>query len=286
MTIGLHRVENEDGLVEWAAGEPSSATRGRVVSYIGYRESAPAPVHRWETPAGEVSLIVSLGPGFRARAGPDAGELSEFTSFVVGMHDRPSPTVHDGRQLGMQVRLDPLGAFSLFGVPVHELGNRVVGLSDLLGADAERWTGMLLAASAWEDRFALLDRLLAARMSAGPTPSPELVWAWRTMQAAAGAVRVTDLADGAGCSQRHLVTRFREQIGATPKTAARVLRYARAARLLADGQLAPAQVAALCGYADQSHLTREFTRFAGTTPGATAEVHGLDTAPEVIGRPA
>jgi transcriptional regulator GlxA family with amidase domain len=104
------------------------------------------------------------------------------------------------------------------------------------------------------------------------------------MRGAGGAVRVADLADGAGCSHRHLVSRFREQVGATPKTAARVLRYSRAARLLALGHLAPAQVAAVCGYADQSHLTREFTRFAGTTPGAAAEVRGLDTAPEVISR--
>jgi hypothetical protein len=61
---------------------------------------------------------------------------------------------HDGRQLGIQIRLDPLGAFSLFGVPLHELGNR----------------------------FALLGRLLTDRIAAGPIPSPELAWAWRTMR--------------------------------------------------------------------------------------------------------
>ncbi len=90
------------------------------------------------------------------------------------------------------------------------------------------------------------------------------------MSVAGGAVRLAALAQGAGCSHRHLVAQFREQVGATPKTAARVLRYARAARLLARGDLPPGQVAALCGYADQSHLTREYVSFAGTTPGAAA----------------
>lgn len=90
------------------------------------------------------------------------------------------------------------------------------------------------------------------------------------MQRAGGAVRVAALVDGAGCSHRHLVAQFRQQVGATPKTAARVLRYARAARLLARGDLRPAQVAAVCGYADQSHLTREYAVFAGTTPAAAS----------------
>jgi AraC-like DNA-binding protein len=275
----LQRVEDADGIVEWADGRPAAALSGRVLAYTGYGEATPLPVHRTETPAGELTLIISFGDEFRAQAVPGADELSVYTSFVAGMHDRPSRTAHDGRQLGMQVRLDPLGAFSLFGVPMHELGNRVVELSDLLGADAERWAGRLAGTRVWEDRFTLLDRLLADRMAAGPRPSPELAWAWRTMRCRGGAVRVADLADGAGCSHRHLVARFREQVGATPKTAARVLRYARAARLLTCGNLGPAQVAALCGYADQSHLTREFSRFAGTTPGAAVEAGGPSTMP-------
>jgi AraC-like DNA-binding protein len=227
-------------------------------------------------PGRELNLIVSFGDGFRAQAIPGAGELSSYISFVAGMHDRPSRTAHDGRQLGIQIRLDPLGAFSLFGVPLHELGNRVVELAELLGPDGERWAAQLSEARTWDNRFALLDRLLTDRIAAGPMPSPELAWAWRTMRDAGGAVRVADLADGSGCSHRHLVARFREQIGATPKTAARVLRYAWAARLLARRDLAPAQAAVLCGYADQPHMTREFAALAGTTPGAVAATDGLD----------
>jgi transcriptional regulator GlxA family with amidase domain len=112
----------------------------------------------------------------------------------------------------------------------------------------------------------LLDGLLAERTAAGPVPSPEVVWAWRKMRRAGGAGRVAELAEGAGYSHRHLVARFREQVGTTPMVAAQILRYERAARLLAGGVMAPAQVAAVCGCADQSHLTREFSRFAGTTP--------------------
>jgi AraC-like DNA-binding protein len=164
---------------------------------------------------------------------------------------------------------------------MHELGNRVVELSDLLGSDAERWAERLSATRGWADRFTLLDQLLADRMAAGPVPSREVAMAWRTMRRAGGAVRVADLAEDAGRSHRHLAAQFRDQVGPTPKTAARILRYERAARLLARGDMTPAQVAAVCGYADQPHLTREFARLAGTTPAAR-----LRSPPEIIGPPA
>jgi hypothetical protein len=186
--------------------------------------------------------------------------------------DNPSPAVsttaaHDGRQLGKQIRLDPLGAFSLFGVSLHELGNRVAPLAELLGPDGERSVGQLLEARAWDNRFALLDRLLTDRIAAGPMPSPELAWPWRTMRDAGGAVRVADLADGAGWSHRHPVARFREQIGATPKTAARVLPYARAPGCWPAGTWHSRRWRRCVGYADQPHMTREFAALAGYHAG-------------------
>jgi AraC-like DNA-binding protein len=247
---------------------PGAAVRGGVRAYLGYRDEISDSVRQLETPSGEIILIVGCGEGFRAQASPGSGDLATYTSFVAGMHDRPTWTVHDGRRFGVQIRLDPLGAFSLFGVPMHELSNRIVDLSDLLGSDAERWAERLSDARFWRERFAVLDRLLADRMAAGPVPSREVAWAWRAMRRSGGAVRVSDLAADVGHSHRHLIALFREQVGTTPKMAARLLRYERAARLLGRGEVSPAWVAAACGYADQSHLTREFVRFAGMTPAA------------------
>lgn len=116
-------MEDANGVVEWAVGQPGVVVSGRVCAYTGYREDTAHPVHRLETPTGALSLIVSFGDGLRAQAVPDAAELSDYTSFVVGMHDRPARTAHDGHQLGIQVRLDPLGAFSLLGVPLRSSGS-------------------------------------------------------------------------------------------------------------------------------------------------------------------
>ena len=89
---------------------------------------------------------------------------------------------------------------------------------------------------------------------------------------------IQPLADATGWSRRHLLTRFRAQVGLAPKTAARVLRFRRAAGLLVPpgsdggpGRPVPrglADVAAECGYADHAHLVREFRALAGCTPTA------------------
>jgi transcriptional regulator GlxA family with amidase domain len=106
--------------------------------------------------------------------------------------------------------------------------------------------------------------LLRARLDAGPAAAPEVERAWRALHRSGGRARTDALTRIAGCGPRRLITLFRNQVGTTPKAAAQVLRYARAARLLTGGT-SPA-TAATCGYADQAQLTREIRRYAGPTP--------------------
>ncbi len=102
-------------------------------------------------------------------------------------------------------------------------------------------------------------------------PSREVVWAWDVLERSHGRAPIGLLADRLGRSRRHLVARFREQIGLPPKTAARILRFNRAVDLLrAHRANGLAELAFECGYYDQSHLNRDFRAFAGTSPGELA----------------
>jgi transcriptional regulator GlxA family with amidase domain len=91
------------------------------------------------------------------------------------------------------------------------------------------------------------------------------------MLASTGAIPVAEIAREVGFSERHLINRFREEIGLTPKLASRVIRFHRArhvlqAQLSDDGRADIARTAARCGYCDHSHMIRDFNAFAELPP--------------------
>ncbi len=80
---------------------------------------------------------------------------------------------------------------------------------------------------------------------------------------------MAELAADAGLSRFELVRRFGQQNGVTPHAFQTNLRVDRARGLLATG-VPPAEVAAVCGFADQAHLSRVFKRAVGVSPGRYA----------------
>jgi AraC-like DNA-binding protein len=83
----------------------------------------------------------------------------------------------------------------------------------------------------------------------------------------ASQVSGTELAAVAGRSRYAAYRAFQASYGLAPSAYQRQLRLRAARRLLAGG-VAPADAAAVAGFADQAHLTRWFRRCYGITPGA------------------
>ncbi|WP_232663520.1 helix-turn-helix transcriptional regulator [Pseudonocardia sp. TRM90224] len=257
---------------EYVQATPHPGLAGYVLRYGGYREFSRSVVRRRQAPTGSCTLILGMGPPLRldGPAGPTVP-----TSFLAGMHDASVITAFTGMQHGVQVDLTPLGVYTLLGRPMHELANTTPRLDEL---DVPTLAGLperLAHDAGWPRRFERVDTALLALLDAGHArPDPEVSWAWQRLVRSHGGVGVQDLAEATGWSRRHLLNRFRAQVGLGPKASARVLRFQRAAELLVPtlssgpagrvGSLA--DVAATCGYADHAHLVREFRALAGCTP--------------------
>jgi AraC family transcriptional regulator len=83
-----------------------------------------------------------------------------------------------------------------------------------------------------------------------------------------GEVTLARLAEECRLSVSHFARAFRQSTGTSPHRWLLQRRTDKAKELLKIRSLSLAEIALACGFADQSHFTRVFTKLTGTAPGA------------------
>jgi AraC-like DNA-binding protein len=179
----------------------------------------------------------------------------------------PSLVETIGEMEALEVGLTPLGARRLFGVPMSEIAERVVAFDDLMGVDGRRTVARLRETPTWAGRFALLDRVLWARLMRAPETPATVDYAWRQLATQHGLVSMEALARELVWSPKRLVTAFRDQVGLGPKQVARLFRFQRAVKAMSQAPGRLTAIAYATGYYDQAHLIREVREFSGLAPG-------------------
>jgi AraC-like DNA-binding protein len=177
--------------------------------------------------------------------------------MVVGQMTTAIRLQSEGRVHAVGVRFTPTGARAWFGVPLHELTDAIECVDSVRPAAARQLRPAL------ERDIASLERALRATFITAHRPGA-VERAVKVTVARAGQVSIDRLAQMCGVSGRQLERQYLDTVGLTPKSFARTVRFHRALQGLRRGKPA-ASVATACGFADQSHLAREFRRFAGAS---------------------
>lgn len=155
------------------------------------------------------------------------------------------------------------------------------GFSNLVGAEPQQ---LRLAAAdvsrALDDALlengiqAMLHRRRAEQFPQSAVAGPRLT-AWQRRRvlehieaSLAKPLRNRELAAVLGYSEFHFNVAFRNALGIPPHEYLVRRRIERAQQLMLASELPLCQIAAECGLADQSHLTRLFRRLVGDTPAA------------------
>lgn len=255
---------------EQVEGRPAPALAPYIERYLGYRMTGFEPGIHVGMPGSSLTFIVSFENPIDLVSMPDPTQTpAAIFGAIGGLAAGPAQIRHDGNQHGVALDVTALGARALFRMPASALAWAVVEPADVLGSAGAELVERLNLAAGWVERFAVIDEVLL-RILAQPEPvTAELSQAWYRLRASEGAVSVAEVAHEVGWSRRHLSEQFRAEFGLTPKVTARIMRFERATHLLKrPGGCALADVAAICGYSDQAHLTREWRTLAGTTPAA------------------
>lgn len=260
-----------DAGVRWEAAEarPRSSLAGLVSNYGGFQELSPVPVVRHEPPWPGLVLVLSRGTPISVARDHAAQTGGGPAGVLVGVGGQGVVTAHDGSQDVLEVRLSPLAALRVFGVTGADLADRVVDLVDVWGEHGTQLIERAAAAESWQERFDVLDTALVRGAERGRNLDPVLVGAWQQLLTRGGTLTMGELQRQTGWSRRRLAERFREQVGLTPKTMARLVRYEHAVKLLRrPGHRSIASIALTCGYFDQAHLNRDFRELTGCTPSS------------------
>lgn len=253
-----------------------------------YRETSPSPALRphvrciWvltgrpDDPEAGVEEVIPDGCGeiILNRADhfcriQDGESRAQAEVLLVGQIGRSISIAPSGVIDLLGVRFEPGGLHALLGVPMHELTDL-----DLSMECVHRRLHAGLSAACEpvrvSDRIHAVEGVIARQLRDRGQPlfsSAGLVAA--AVRRIEGGPGTTEMVSAdLGVSRRSLERSFRREVGLSPKHYARVRRLQRVLRRLDVGSPLHgwADLAVGLGYADQSHLIREFRLLAGTTP--------------------
>jgi AraC-like DNA-binding protein len=240
---------------------------GLVARITAYQENGQALHNAPEMAAMIVPMVISFSDPFEIALGRDPTAHDTYGSFTSGLYPGVVLISSTGTAQCVQIDFTPLGAYRFFGMPMSEIASRMVTLDDLGDGGICELRERLAAMNNWEARLEAVEQFARARLLASDPIHDGVAWAYETLLKRGGDIRIGDIAARLDWSRKHLNDRFRELVGASPKTVARMARFNNAVAIAGGGaSLGWADIAAAAGYSDQAHLTREFRQFAGSTP--------------------
>jgi AraC-like DNA-binding protein len=231
---------------------------------VAYRETAPPSELR-----AEVECVWTAGVPAHAAAEikpvlPDGCMDLVWTGdelLVAGPDTGPHPVRRDPGLTSAGLRFASGRLPALLGTPAAAVRDQRVPLAELQPALARGALARL------EHGAAPVAVLVGLALALPGRPAEPAVRAAAAHIAAGSSVGAT--ADRLGWTERSLHRRCLAAFGYGPAVLRRVLRFRRAAALLHDG-VPIAEAAALAGYADQPHLSREVRALAGVAPAQLA----------------
>jgi AraC-like DNA-binding protein len=247
--------------------QPGPALAPYVTSLTYFTSDLPHARER-VLPSGTMQLLINVAEDeIRTYDGADYATIHRTLGAVLqGPHARP--TVIDTRQqrsivcVGFAIG----GSTPFFTPPAAALRDELVGLDELWGRDGAVLHERLRGCASPVEMLRLVEGALLHHVVRPFTPDPGMTFA---VGALGRGVPVAAVVQRLGTTPKVFLRRFRNQVGLTPKRFARLRRFQRMlAAIPRDRPADWAEIAAITGYCDQSHLINDFQAFAGMTPTA------------------
>ncbi|HMQ47098.1 MAG TPA: helix-turn-helix domain-containing protein [Saprospiraceae bacterium] len=240
-----------------------------IEHFFYYRDYSPLHDIDRLLPEGDVQLIFDLTD--RPKPIFDNHSLKEIQScrkaWFSGFRTIPItiPSGKEDEMLIVQFRKGKAHAF--LKTPMHALLNSVVDAEQVLQTTILQIWETLMEMPTPALKFHALEQELLQNYAAHLHENPFVDFAVAKILAFPNQSSIRAIADKAGYSQKHIIKLFKEQVGVTPKTFLKVIRFQKAIQQIEQKQTIDwSAVTYDCGFYDQSHFIADFKAFSGLTP--------------------
>jgi len=253
--------------IDYREWPPCAALSGVILAYwrvAGDGRTVPSPTI---LPDAYVEVVMNLGAEVTLEGPQMHG--SQPARAVVGLLETAIEMRYPADVCTFGIRLHPARAATFLGIPPASIVNIVSPLGLVSEALDDRLAEVVKTHPRIDsaESHEAIENVLIEHSRRAPATDDVIVRAVDRLLGADVPIAVSDLAGELGVSARHLHRRFLDEVGVSPKRLERLARFARAWRQAVMGPpLTWADLALANGYADQSHLVREFHTFGARPP--------------------
>lgn len=165
------------------------------------------------------------------------------------------------------LRFQPAAAIHWLGLPMSELVDCRIGLEEIWGGEARRLIDTIGKDVTPAVVIQSLQAILMRKAAATDPPSKDMAAFFALLNRATEhqSNSLANAIEQLGTSERTVRRRCNDAFGYGPKTLQRILRFQRFLAHAGNGD-GLADSAAVAGYADQAHLSREVSQLTGVSP--------------------
>ncbi len=186
-------------------------------------------------------------------------------SWFSGIFTKPLTYIAQHISSAASIQFHPFALNAIWGINGDELVNRLIPGDSILG---NKTTELIEKMLAEKDLKHKLDKILAfLEKEVSKATSDYGVSEYISRSIVSTNRSIQDIYSEISFSNRHLIKTFQSQVGITPKKLQNLKKVSTSLPHLHNRTYNTAQIAASCGFYDQSHFIQTFKSFNSMTPG-------------------
>lgn len=189
-------------------------------------------------------------------------------SFIWGQTKQGNQVVVAGTGSWFEIKIHPWAFELLFGHSANSLSSSAIVITDIdkkLARLSEQITTAQNAAEAIQ-RF---EQFAIQQLHDHRTVKPFLIYAFDAVLSSHGQVKVSELCNKLNVSRQYFHHYFKDKIGLSPKSYARIIRLRHAVDIIYEHKdKSQTQIALESGYFDQAHFINDFKSILHQPPSA------------------